>query len=239
MTLLSIAKDVADEVGLRRPTVVLTSTDGEVQKLYRIIRREIKDLIEAAHWRELTTEKTFTGVAGSTQTSIIPSDFNRMVPETFWDRSGQRLFTAVASAVEWQNLKAISYAGPELKFFLRGTTMTVIPDLAGGESLAYEYISNNFARAASGGAAQSSFQLDADTTVLDENLITQGAIWRYKAAEGLPYAKDEADYRTLRDTLITNNQPTSGQMLVADIFGGGRAFSGAPGANTPTHLLWS
>lgn len=236
MTLLSLAQSAADKIGIRRPTVILTSTDGEVQKLLRNINEEVADQIASAYWQQLRTEQTFTGISGSVQTSILPSDFNRMVPETFWNRSAQQLVTAVASAVEWQNLKAISYLGIP-KFVIRGNSLYILPALAGGESLAFEYISNNFARAASGGAAQSSFLLDADTTVLDEPLIALGAIWRYKADEGLPFVADKQKYDLRRDLLLGNNEPTSDIMLSADIFGGERAYSGAPSAGA-TSLLY-
>lgn len=228
MTLLTIAQAAADKIGLRRPSAVITSTDAEVEKLLRNINEEVTDLIAAAYWQQLRTEQTFTAIAGGTQTGFIPADWNRMVPETFWDRSGQRLMTAVASAVEWQNLKAINYTGPEPKFVIRGNVLYVLPVMAGGETLACEYISNNFARAASGGAAQSSYLVDGDTTVLDEPLITLGAIWRYKADEGLPFAADKVKYDLRLALLLDNNAPTSGTMLSADIFGGGRVYSGAP-----------
>lgn len=237
MTLLTIAQSAADKIGLRRPSAVLTSTDGEVQKLLRNINEEVADQIASAYWQQLRTEQTFTGIAGSVQTSILPADFNRMVPETFWNRSAQKLITAAASAVEWQNMKGISYTGVP-KFVIRGNSLYILPELAGGESLAFEYISNNFARAASGGAAQSSFLLDADTTVLDEPLIALGAIWRYKADEGLPYAADKVKYDLRRGLLLGNNEPTSDIMLSADIFGGERAYSGAPTAGSSS-LLYS
>ncbi len=235
MTLLTLAQAAADKIGLRRPAAIMTSTDGEVQKLLRNINEEVTDQIAAAYWQQIRTEQTFTGIAGSTQTGILPSDFNRMVPETFWNRSAQQLVTAVASAVEWQNLKAISYLGIP-KFVIRGSVLYMLPALAGGESLAFEYISNNFARAASGGAAQSAFLVDGDTTVLDEPLITLGAIWRYKMDEGLPYAADKQKYDLRRELLLGNNEPTSQIMLSADLFGGERAYSGAPTAGATSAL---
>lgn len=236
MTLLTIATAVADKVGIRRPSVVITSTDGEVRKLLASINEEVKDLIGAAFWEQLRSERTFTAIAGATQTGILPSDFNRMVPETFWDRTGQRLITAVSDAVEWQNLQAISYTGIP-KFVIRGGTLYVIPVMAGGESLAFEYVSNSFARAASGGAAQSAYLADGDTTVLDEGLITLGAIWRYKADEGLPFAADQTKWALRKNQLLGNNAPTSDIMLSADIFGGGRVYSGAPTAGGSSILI--
>lgn len=235
MTLLTIGQAAADKIGIRRPSVVYTSTDGEVQKLLRSINEEVTSQIASAYWQQLRSEQTFTGLAGSTQTGILPSDFNRMVPETFWNRSSQQLLTAVASPVEWQNLKAISYLGAP-KFVIRGSVLYVLPALAGGESLAFEYISNNFARAASGGAAQSSFLADGDTTVLDEALIVLGTIWRYKADEGLPFAADKQKYDLRLELLLGNNEPTSNIMLSADLFGGERAYSGAPTAGASSLL---
>lgn len=228
MTLLTIGQAAASKIGLRRPAAILASSDREVIRLLNCIKEECTDLIESAFWEETRTEQTFTAIAGSVQTGILPSDFNRMVPETFWDRSNTRLITNVASAVEWQNLKAISYLGPEYKFTIRGGSLYILPEMAGGESLAFEYASNNYIL--DGSTAQSTFTADTNTLKIDEQLVSLGAIWRFKADIGQPFGSDFEKYRIRRELLLGNNEPQSGTMLSADIFGGGRAWGGAPSA---------
>lgn len=230
MALLQIAQTIAESVNVRRPTSVVGNADIDTRQIYKAIKQECKYLVSAAYWQEIRAEQTFTAIAGETQTGILPSDFDRMVPETFWDRSNTRNIANVSSAVEWQNLKAINYLGPEKKFIIRGGVLSILPAMAGGETLAFEYVSTNFCES-SGGTAQSAWAADTDVARLDEDLIALGGIWRYLQDVKQPYAKDEAIYKERLNQLLANDSPASGTMLSADIFGGGRAFGGAPSAS--------
>lgn len=232
MSLLTIAQAAADKIGLRRPASVIGNSDPEVQQLFQNIREEGQDLLNSADWQQIRAEQPFTAVGGQVQTGILPADFVRMVPETFWDRTNQRNISAVASAVEWQNLQAVQYAGDRYRFVIRRNELSIIPALLGGEALAFEYISANYIN--NNGTPVSDWAADANTTYLDEPLITLGAIWRYKADIGQPFGTDFEKYRDRRELMLSNNAPTNGTMLVGDIFGGGRAFSGAPSSSSGT-----
>lgn len=233
MSLLTIAQAAADKIGLRVPASVIGNPDGEVRQLLQNIREEGQDLVQSADWQEIRIERTpFSAVAGQVQTGILPADFKRMVPETFWDRTNQRNISAVASAVEWQNLQAIQYNGTRVRFVIRGGVLSVIPAMLGGETLAFEYISNNYI--SDGVTTLPDWAADTNTALLDEQLITLGAIWRYKADVAQPFNVDFEKYSLRREQVLANNAPTSGTMLVADIFGSGRAFSGAPSSDSGT-----
>jgi hypothetical protein len=234
LSLLTIAQIAADEIGLRRPASVVGNPDPEVQQLYRVIVIECEALLEAAYWQALRNERTFTAIAGETQTGILPSDFSRMVPETFWDRSNTRLVSAVQDGVQWQNLKAISYSGPQPKFVIRGGALSILPAMAGGESLAFEYITTNYILAADL-TPKAAFTVDTDTTLLDEPLIAMGATWRYLARVGQSLNTIPQEYEQRRTRLIERDAPNSGTMQVADIFGGARTFSGTPSSGLVTN----
>ncbi len=148
MTLLTIAQNVAVELNLRRPSAVIGSTDQDTRQILRAINVECDALREAAYWQRLRKERPFTGIAGTTQTGILPSDFDRMVPETFWNLSSTRLFSNVQDEVQWQGLVATSYVGPQPQFIIRGNELMVLPALSGGESLSFIYVSTEFVRAA-------------------------------------------------------------------------------------------
>lgn len=231
MTLLSICRDAADEIGITRPSAVVGSSAPEVQKLYRYANRAGKELMKSVVWQVLRAEQTFTALATETQTSILPDDFDRFVPETFWDRTNKALLSGPVTATQWAGLKATGYADTmQRKFAYRGGAVLVLPTFSGGESLAFEYVSANWAAAADD-TAKSSFTVDTDTARIDEELITRAVKYLYLDGEGLPAIKAEVDFNIYLNTLIANDQPDAGILLAADIFGGGRHFSGAPPAN--------
>jgi hypothetical protein len=64
-----------------------------------------------------------------------------------------------------------------------------------GDTIAFEWVSKNWVTVAAGGT--STWTADADTGLLDEEIMTQGVIWRWKAAKGLEYAEDYNKYERL------------------------------------------
>ena len=116
-----------------------------------------------------------------------------------------------------------------------GSILT-LPSLSAGETLAFEYISENWCQS-DAGSAQAYFQADDDTGILDEELLTRGVIFEYLAAKGQPLAKAASDYEEYFDALIENDQPNARTLLAGDIFGGGRRFSGAPPVENFNSLL--
>lgn len=226
MSLLTIVQDAADEVGIARPATVAGNSAPDAQKLLRLLNKCGKALVKQAVWQDLRKEKTFTGVAGSEQTSIIPSDFDRFIPETFWDRTNVRLVTGPITPVQWQAMKAQGYGGSP-KFIYRGGSVFILPNLDGGESIAFEYVSQNWCQS-SGGTGQTAFAADDDTGILDEELLKRGLIFAYLDTEGLPSALAARDFEMYSKQLLNNDQPNTPILVAADIFGGGRHFTGVP-----------
>lgn len=238
MTLLSIINDVADEVGLPRPAVVIGSTDGAVQKMTRMATRTAHDLVTRVPWRQLRKEVTFTAVAGETQAGVLPADMDRLIAETLWDRTFRRLIAGAIPAVQWQSMKAtLPSGGFDRWFTLRGTSIMIYPGMAGGEACAFEYVSRNWC-ASSGGTPQSAWAADTDVAVLDEELITLGTVASYLRSEGQPWEAARADFEAFLTSQAANNMPSNGTANTAEVWGGVRASPGAPAPNSGSFIPW-
>lgn len=229
MTLLTIAQDVADEVRTTvRPTSVISNTDPDAQNILRLANKVGKDLMEMFAWQVLTKEQTFTSVAGEEQTSILPSDFDRFVDETFWDRSSKRLYSGPVTSKRWQSLKASDSVGNVRAFRLRGDSVFVLPAQTAGNSLAFEYVSNQWCQS-SGGAGQTVWTDDEDTGVIDEELMTLGLIFEYYKTQGLPQAAAALEDYNDKITLLSGNDNGDTPILAAgDVFAGVRHDTGEP-----------
>lgn len=227
MTLLSICQAVADEVGILRPATIIGNTDPDAQKLLRFANKTGNRLMKAYPWQVLRKERTFTALSGSTQTGILPDDFDRFVPETFWNRSGSELITGPITSVEWQGYQTFGYSKAERVYILRSGHVSVLQVMSGGETLAFEYISKNWCQSAAA-SPQSEFAADTDTTIVNEELLTYGLMFSFLDADGQPSGRAGAEFQEYFNTLTENDQPTGRTMLAGDIFGGGRRFSGAP-----------
>lgn len=226
MTLLTICQDAADEIGIDRPSSVIGNSQEHVKKLLRYADKVGTQLMKKVAWQVLRKERTFTSVASETQTSILPSDFDRFVPETFWNRTDVALVPGPITSVEWQGMKAHGYAG-RYKFAYRGGDVLIIPTITAGKTLAFEYVSNQWCQS-SGGSGQTAWAADTDTGVIDEELITRGLKFAYLTDEGLPNAIAAQEFDDYFSLLVKNDQPSAGVMVAADIFGGGRHFDGTP-----------
>lgn len=228
MTLLTILQDAAQEVGVYPPTTVIGNTDPAIQKMLRQAQRVGSDLMARGTWEVLRTQQTFNATAGEQQLNALPSDLDRIIAETFWDRTNSRLISGPAQGSQWQSLVAAYPQGAYDRWFtLRGGQMFIYPGMVGNESMAYEYYSRSFC-ASSGGTPQTRWQTDTDVGRLSEELFTLGVIAFYLRTEGLPWEAAMRDYELRVQTEANNDQPRSGVLSAGDIFGGPRAWPGSP-----------
>ena len=236
MSLKTIVQNSADEVGVVRPTTVIGNLDPDVTMFLRLANKVGISLMKASAtgWQALNTEKTFTSVATEEQVAILPSDFDRFLPETFWNRTADVLLSGPIGAVEWQGLKAGSYNNTRLpRFRYRGDGVLVIPTLVAGQSLTFEYVSKNWC-ATSGGTGQAVWAADSDVGVLSEELMTLGLNFQYLQAKGQPNASAASDFVELFNTILQSESRGARILVAGDIFGKGRHFDGVPSSGGST-----
>lgn len=192
MALLGLIQDAADGVGLARPSSVVNSSDPNAVTLLRIAQEEGKTLARRAEWQVLQTEYTFTTVA-STVSYILPSDFDRILKETVFNRTRGRRMVGDLTPQQWQETQASLVTMVNPAFRIRNNVFLVSPTPSATETIAYEYMSNKWCQS-SGAVGQARWLADTDTGILSEDIMTLGVIWRYKKSKGLDYAEDMNTY---------------------------------------------
>ena len=193
MTLLTIINNVQDLVGLPRSNIVVSSTDQNVRTLLALSNREGRLLSRRYGWQAIKKEQTFTGVAADIQTNAIPSDFDHIVNATAFNRTQTRKLTGPLNDKEWQQQKSIVSSVLTDSFRIRGDDFLITPTASTSDTYTYEYISKNWCQS-SGGTGQSAWAADADTGVLDEDLMEMGLLWRMLSKSSLEYAEEFRDY---------------------------------------------
>lgn len=208
MTLLSIVQNVSDIVGVPRPSAVVTSTDQTVRTMLALSNQGGKQLAKergkSGGWIILQGVHTFSTVDGTEEYSL-PSDYDRPINDTFWDRSSYWQMVGPTSPQRWEWIKSglVEPVSPYLNWRMRRGTagnvnkFYVDPTPTAAYDLAFEYISN--AWVLSGSSTYSSWQADDDTSLLPEYLHELDLIWRFKAAKGFDYAADLATFEINRD----------------------------------------
>lgn len=219
-TLLSIVQNVTDRIGLRRPSAIIGSSDQQVRELLVYAKQEGRELMKAVPWQELTTEHTFTTVAADAQTSSIPSDFDRFLNDSIYNRTSERKIWGPISAQEWQQRKAFTTSSTiDYWFRVRGDTILMNPQPAAGESVYYEYISQNYCQATGGGATKSEWGVDTDEPRIPFELFELGIEWRWRKAKGLEW---QTPFQQYTDQL---NKRAVTQKGAPTLKAGGRTFA--------------
>mgnify|MGYP007062751638 FL=1 len=199
MTLLSIVQDAALRMGLSSPTTVIDNTDETAQRIHALANQSGREIARMHQWKILTKEQTFTTTAAAVQTSAIPTDFDRFIDETIFNRSKLRRVVGPLTAEEWQVQASLTASVVTDAFRIRGADLIMIPTPTAGETIAYEYISKYWVDDDGDGDGDAvRFLADDDTSILDEEMITSDVIWRYRRSVGLNYAED---FRTAQMTI--------------------------------------
>ena len=194
MSLLTITQDVMVEVGLSRPAAAISSTDPGVVATISMINQTGLELMRRFEWQALQTEKTFTSVAQASQTSAVPTDFDRFVNESFWNRTQKRQVAGPLTPQQWQSRQASSIGGITDFYRMRGSAILIDPVPSAGNTMAYEYISKYWV-----GGTKVAMTADSDTSLIDENLLKLGAIWRYLKSRNMDYSEE---YRTFETEVL-------------------------------------
>lgn len=202
MSLLSMIQDATAELGLDRPTAVIADTSAQMRLFVRVANNEGRSLASRHDWQALTTETSFTTVAADSQTSSIPSDFDRILPETMFNRTTNRQVYGPLDVSEWQRIKSSLVTRVNPAFRIRGGSVLITPQPTAGDSVYYEYISTKWCES-SGGTAQTVWTADTDTGKLNESIMTLGIVWRFLAAKKLDFQSQLADYeRAVTDAIL-------------------------------------
>jgi hypothetical protein len=238
MTLLSIAHGVADETKGARPATIAGNADPAAQQYLRLINKVGTRLMQIYAWNILRAENAFT--APGTETLItasnMPSDFDRFVPETFWDRDSNNLLSGPISAVEWNGLKVQTFSSQNKKFIYRGGAVLTQPIFASGVNLAFEYISNLWATDTTGVTGKTAMSVDTDLSKFDDELMIALTKYEWLEDEGQPSGKAAQDARDALDRLTGNDASSENIAVAADIFAQNtRHFDGAPKASRASY----
>ena len=92
MSLLTICQNVADFTGFERETTIIGNTSPTARQLLALAQREGKQLMRSHTWPILLKEHTFS-TANGTQSYALPTDFDRFVGDTAFNRTDLDKFT--------------------------------------------------------------------------------------------------------------------------------------------------
>lgn len=196
--MLSIVNDAAARLSLVQTPVVTTSQDRQITQLWYLLNEVGHAMAEHYPWQALVNEWLFSTVNSPTQTSALPVDFDRFINNTTFNRSTRRGVLGPITARRWQAIQAQPvYSLIYLSFRIRTGDYIMTPTPPAGETIALEYVSTNWVigdPSQPDPGPKPKFDQDTDTTLLDEEVLTLGLVWRFLRAKGLDYAEEMKSY---------------------------------------------
>lgn len=141
-----------------------------------------------------TGSATGTSLTFSQTKYTMPSDFDRLIDRTDWDKSQHWEMLGPETAQQWQWLKSgFISTGPRIRFRPLGGLFQIWPAIGAAHVLGFEYISNAWA-ASTLGVAQSSFSADTDTCLFPDRLMVLALKKKYWEIKGFDTTALERDY---------------------------------------------
>ena len=193
MTLLTIAQDLAYNVGMARPDAVAASGLREHQEVVAMANQTGEELARRVDWGELQSTVTLTGT-GTSAAHALASEFSR-ITSGIGVLSGDNIVRPLTRA-EWGSLTPVE--GVPRYFLLEGSNLSLWPYLAVGETATVSTQTNAWC---SNGTDE--WLADTETSLIDEELFLKGLIVRWRRQKGMPYQDQEAEYEAALQNFAT------------------------------------
>lgn len=141
---------------------------------------------------------TATGVSltfGQTKYTL-PSDYDRQVDRTHYDKSKRWEMLGPESAQQWQWLKSSYIAtGPRIRYRILGNTFQIWPIVSTADYLGFEYLGSYWVTATGQSAPnKASFTVDTDTCIFHDRLMLLGLKLKYFEIKGFDTTAFYRDY---------------------------------------------
>lgn len=198
MSLLTVAQDVCDVIGLSRPAAIVSGSDQLARQALGLAKETLEQL-GRMDWPVLEIPYTFNTVIGQAQYNL-PSDFGREVGNTVYAASQYSAVRGSLTPAEWASQQ--DTLRPQLgkyRFRIFGLPLTLnltqTPQVV--EAITLEYQTAYRVRQLDN-TYKTTFFADSDVTIFPEELLKMGLKWRLRRAKGLDYTEEFNEYEWQR-----------------------------------------
>jgi hypothetical protein len=160
------------------PATIINNQDPTAVRLQGIAERNGRNLLRMHVWQAMQNTYTFS-TSNGTADYALPSDFQRFLNLTEWDRTNFRPLRGPSTPSEWEVLRSgqLSVASQIFAFFrISAGLFSIYPTPTSTRTIAYQYIGKNWIYPTGSGGSPSAeyFANDTDTTILDDDLMVMG-----------------------------------------------------------------
>jgi hypothetical protein len=126
----------------------------------------------------------------------VPSDYDRMISDTNWDRTDHWRNLGTKSSQDWQFLQGgIISIGPRERYRIYNGKFRIFQALTTVYNFSFEYVSNYWVCATgSATGSKSAYTLDTDTSVFPDDLMLAGLKFYFLKAKKLDYGIELGEF---------------------------------------------
>lgn len=149
------------------------------------------------------------------QDYAMPTDFDRMISDTNWDRTNHWRNLGTKTSQEWQWLQGgIISVGPRERYRIYNNRLRIFQALTSIYTFAFEYVSNYWVMSAAATAGdKGAYTLDTDTTVFPDDLMLAGLKFYFLKAKKLDYAIELGEFTRALSYTKAQDVPIPAQSL--------------------------
>lgn len=219
MTLLSACNAAQRKLSLSVTAQIVADGQETQNLLFALANDEAAELLERDEYDfpQLRRTQSFTASLASLQSAPgKPTNFQRAIPETFWNATTDRKIYGPLRDEEWAiaNGNAVTSATWQSVMF-RYDGLHIFPVPTAADTITYDYIINTPIQATGAGAYKTQFTADTDEYLLGDRILQLGIVWRYKAAKARDYAEDLKNYELALAALYRVGQGASRTLSIA------------------------
>lgn len=206
MTLLTAVNGAQRKLSLAVTFSIVADGQETQNLLLQLANEEAAEILERDEYDFplLRRTQSFTASLASLQSAPgKPTNFQRAIPETFWNATTDRKVYGPLTDQEWAiaNGNAVTSATWQSAMF-RYDGLHIFPVPTAADTITYDYILNTPVQATGGGAYKTEFTADTDVYLLGDRVLRLGIVWRYKADKGRDYAEDLKSYELAISALV-------------------------------------
>lgn len=207
-TVIQTIQQAMVEIGLPKPTSVVSNTEITVQQFLGLLNRCGNEMLVGFPWEQMIKEWTVPTVAGQAKYDL-PTDWNYFLDQTQWDRTNHWPLLGPKSAQEWQQIKSGSIAsGPRLRYRVVGAKFEIFPTPGTPPpALIMEYVSINWLMDSNNPALLYSYPVnDSDVILFDPWIVVAFLKMKFKEEKGLDTTAAQKDFSVTWESRIGKNK---------------------------------
>jgi len=214
-TVLEIGNAAASACGLPQQTSLIGNSNQNAVRILQSVKDAAgRDVFRGQDWVTLQNEHTFTN--GSVPAVYaLPTDYDRIINGTIWDRTNERSLVGPVTAQQWQRYESGLDGLTGLTKLFRiwnsesagiiSKKIRIYPGDADGATIAFEYISKDYVVDPNVATFKDEVDDDGDSFLFDDDLVEVGATWRLLRNLGMTYADERIEFETLIDERSSND----------------------------------